>query len=256
MYTYVQNWGRPEEDRKKKRVEGMTDHIGQRIASLRSRGDQLYASRSEAAYDLLRTAVMEGLLQPGQRLREIDVSDWLDMSRTPVREAFRRLERDGLITFAPHKGMTVTVLDHGAIMELYRMREVLEGTAASLAAQHATDAEIAALEDMIIQETEFGADSRALAGHNVAFHNAIYAAAHNRYLLRSLYGLRDSMALLGRTTYSVPGRVEAALNEHRTVVGAIARRDPGAADVAMRAHLRSAQHARLRQMQGKIPAAM
>jgi len=235
----------------------MTGTIGQRIAALRNRGDQLYASRSEAAYDLLRSSIMEGLLQPGQRLREIDVSDWLEMSRTPVREAFRRLERDGLITFAPHKGMTVTVLDHGAVMELYRMREVLEGTAASLAAQHATDAEIASLEDMIAQqETTADTDSHALASHNVAFHNAIYAAAHNRYLLRSLYGLRDSMALLGRTTYSVPGRVQAAMAEHETVVAAIARRDPIGADAAMRAHLRGAQHARLRQMHGKTPAVL
>ena len=121
----------------------MEETIGRRIAALRSHSTQSYASRSEAAYDILRTAVMERLLQPGQRLREVDVSAWLDMSRTPVREAFRRLERDGLITFAPHRGMTVTELDHGAVTELYRMREVLEGTAASLAAQHATEAEIA-----------------------------------------------------------------------------------------------------------------
>jgi DNA-binding GntR family transcriptional regulator len=103
----------------------MEETIGRRVAALRSRSTQSYASRSEAAYDLLRTAVMDRLLQPGQRLREIDVSAWLNMSRTPVREAFRRLERDGLITFAPHRGMTVTELDHGAVTELYRMREVL-----------------------------------------------------------------------------------------------------------------------------------
>jgi len=226
----------------------MTQDVGRYIANLLSRGNQEYASRSEAAYALLRTAVMDGILQPGQRLREVDVSDWLGMSRTPVREAFRRLERDGLITFVPHKGMTVTVLDHGAIMELYRMREVLEGTAASLAAQHATDAEIDVLKDMISQETPEIGDSQALAAQNVAFHNTIYAAAHNRYLLRSLNGLRDSMALLGRTTYSVPGRIETALREHQVVVDAIARRDPTVADSAMRAHLRGAQHARLRQM--------
>lgn len=231
--------------------------IGQRIAALRNRGDHLYVSRSEAAYDLLRSSIMEGLLQPGQRLREIDVSDWLEMSRTPVREAFRRLERDGLITFAPHKGMTVTVLDHGAVMELYRMREVLEGTAASLAAQHATDAEIAALEDMIAhQKSALDAELHELSSQNVAFHNAIYAAAHNRYLLRSLNGLRDSMALLGRTTYSVHGRAQAAMDEHHAVVTAIARRDPVEADAAMRAHLRSAQHARLRQMHGNAPAVL
>ncbi|MGD8811066.1 MAG: GntR family transcriptional regulator, partial [Gammaproteobacteria bacterium] len=102
----------------------MAKETARYIADLLSRNDQNYASRSEAAYDLLRTAIMDGVLLPGQRLREIDVSDWLGMSRTPVREAFRRLERDGLITFVPHKGMTVTVLDHSAVMELYRMREV------------------------------------------------------------------------------------------------------------------------------------
>ena len=229
--------------------------IGQRIAALRGTAQQ-YVSRSEAAYELLRSAVMAGLLQPGQRLREVDVSAWLDMSRTPVREAFRRLERDGLITFAPHRGMTVTELDHGAVTELYHMREVLEGTAASLAAQHATEAEIAALADIVAREAALDGDSGLLAAHNVSFHNAIYAAAHNRYLLRSLNSLRDSMALLGETTYAVPGRVEAAIAEHRVVVGAIARRDPAAADSAMRAHMRGAQHARLRQMLGRAAAAV
>jgi DNA-binding GntR family transcriptional regulator len=232
----------------------MSPDFKSRMAALRSRSDLDYASRSEAAYGMLRTAVMDGLLQPGQRLREIDVSDWLDMSRTPVREAFRRLERDGLITFAPHKGMTVTVLDYGAVTELYSMREVLEGTAASLAAQHATAAEIAALEDLVAQEAIIAGDFQALAAQNVAFHAAIYAATHNRYLLRALNGLRDSMALLGRTTYAMPGRVGAAHGEHRIVVDAIARRDASAADSAMRAHLRGAQHARLRQMQGQAPA--
>jgi DNA-binding GntR family transcriptional regulator len=229
--------------------------IGQRIAALRGTARQ-YASRSEAAYELLRSAVMAGLLRPGQRLREVDVSAWLDMSRTPVREAFRRLERDGLITFAPHRGMTVTELDHGAVTELYHMREVLEGTAASLAAQHATEAEIAALADIVAREAALDGDSGLLAAHNVSFHNAIYAAAHNRYLLRSLNSLRDPMALLGETTYAVPGRVEAAIAEHRVVVAAIARRDPAAADSAMRAHMRGAQHARLRQMLGRAAAAV
>lgn len=227
----------------------MGQNIRRYVASLRDAKTEKYASRSEAAYDLLRSAITDTVLQPGQRLREVDVSDWLGMSRTPVREAFRRLERDGLITFAPHKGMTVTVLDHGAVMELYRMREVLEGTAASLAAQHATDAEIAALQDMLDRESKMIDDAKALAAHNFSYHNAIYAAAHNRYLLRSLNGLRDSMALLGETTYAVPGRVKTALEEHRLVVDAIARRDPVEADNAMRAHLRSAQRSRLHQMQ-------
>lgn len=232
----------------------MAEDVAQAMAGLKARDDRQYASRSEAAHALLRTAVMEGLLAPGSRLREVDVSEWLGMSRTPVREAFRRLERDGLISFVAHKGMTVTTLDHGAVMELYSMREVLEGTAASLAAQHATDAEIAALGDLVALESSLEDDPHGLAAHNNAFHNAIYAAAHNRYLLRSLNGLRDSMALLGETTYAVPGRAKAARKEHESVVEAIGRRDARGADDAMRAHMRGAQHARLRQMHGRSAA--
>src|SRR3546814_4510444 len=98
-------------------------------------------SRGEIAYVRLKESIQTGELKPGQRIREIEMADRLRMSRTPVREALRRLEADGLLTFAPYRGMVIAELDHQAVMELYQMREVLEGTAAGLAARHASEAE-------------------------------------------------------------------------------------------------------------------
>src|SRR3546814_15861515 len=85
-------------------------------------------SRGEIAYVRLKESIQTGELKPGQRIREIEMADRLRMSRTPVREALRRLEADGLLTFAPYRGMVIAELDHQAVMELYQMREVLEGT--------------------------------------------------------------------------------------------------------------------------------
>jgi DNA-binding GntR family transcriptional regulator len=79
-----------------------------------------------------------------RRMREAEVAGQLGISRTPVREALRRLEADGFLTFEPHRGMVVVQLDHQSVMELYAMREALEGTA-----QHACEAEIANLCDML-----------------------------------------------------------------------------------------------------------
>ena len=212
-------------------------------------------SRGEIAYGRLKEAVQAGDLTPGQRIRENEMASWLEMSRTPVREALRRLEADGLLTFAPYRGMVISELDHQAVMELYSMREVLEGTAAGLAARHASDAEIAVLKDIVAGELDDAADPRRIASHNKHFHGALYRAAHNRYLLKTLNVLSDAMALLGMTTMAITGRSETAHGEHLAVVAAIEARDPSAAEAAMRDHIRMAQRARLRLMFKEAQAA-
>jgi DNA-binding GntR family transcriptional regulator len=200
---------------------------------------------AERAYRRLLDTLREGGLQPGDRVREADIAADLRISRTPVREALKRLESEGLLTTTPYRGMSVAQLDYQQVMELYLMREVLEGTAAGLAARHASEAEIVALSDIVESERRVAGDAAARAGHNRRFHNAIYYAAHNRYLLRSLNSFRDAMVLLGPTTYTVPGRAETALGEHREVLAAIRERDPDRAEAAARAHIRAAQRARL-----------
>jgi len=211
-------------------------------------------SRGEIAYIRLKESIQAGELKPGQRIREVEMAARLNMSRTPVREALRRLESNGLLTFAPYRGMVIAELDHQAVMELYQMREVLEGTAAALAARHASEAEVAILRDIMASDPGDDADPRRHAQHNRQFHGALYRAAHNRYLLKTLNVLRDAMALLGMTTLSLTGRSDTAREEHDAIVHAIQAHDPVAAEKAARAHIRSAQLARIRLMFGDAEA--
>jgi DNA-binding GntR family transcriptional regulator len=200
------------------------------------------------AYRRLADAIRDGELAPGTRLREEDLAATLQMSRTPVREALRQLQAEGLLEQDAQRGMAVARLDHQMMTELYLMRDVLEGTAARLAARHASEAEVAVLRDLVDVEAKLGKESRNLARHNQRFHEALYLAAHNRYLLKTLNALRDAMALLGETTYAAPGRAKTALAEHRAIVEAIASGDPAAAEAAARAHIQGAQRTRIRML--------
>lgn len=204
------------------------------------------ARLSQSVYSKLKEQIAEGTLPPGCRVREIELSEQLKVSRTPVREALRHLEADGLLTHAPHEGLIVARLDHQAVIELYAMREVLEGTAARFAARHASEAEIQELSELIAAETEDGQDSSRLARLNLAFHNALYRAGHNRYLVRSLHSLSNAMVLLGGTTLAMPNRSNTAHEEHLAIVAAISAQDADAAEAAAREHIRNAQRARLK----------
>lgn len=209
-------------------------------------------SRGETAYQRLKEAIQNGSLPPGTRIREVEIAQRFEISRTPVREAIKRLESDGLISFVPRLGAVISKLDHQETMELYDIREILEGSAAGLAARHASEAEIAELEELVSTEPEVIDSSTQLADLNRLFHSALYRAAHNRFLERALLGLRDSMVLLGGTSLRVAGRNEVAHAEHQDIVAAIAERSPERAEQAARIHIRNAQRARLKLMRQQL----
>lgn len=207
-----------------------------------------HGARSEHVYRRLRDAIREGRFKSGDRVMEIEVADWLKVSRTPVRDAIRRLEGEGMLQYEPRHGLVVARLDRQAVMELYVMRETLEGTAARLCARHASDMEILDLAQLVERERGIKDDPEAAAGHNRMFHEAIHRGAHNRYLERSLAAVNDSMWLLGKPLMLLPHRAQAALTEHARIVRAIEQRDPGAAEEAARQHVRAAQSERLKRL--------
>lgn len=211
---------------------------GDRAASQASRADQVQQQ--------ILKSIRDGRYQPGDRIRETEVAEAFGVSRTPVREALRRLESDGLLNFESWRGVVVAQLDRQQISELYAMREVLEGTAARMAARHIDDAEIELLKLLLEQAEESPGDAARLARLNRSLHQTIYTAAHNRYLLQTLGQLESALALLRGTTYAVTGRAQTAADEHRAIVDAISRRDADAAERAARAHIAAAQAARLR----------
>lgn len=207
-----------------------------------------HGSRSEHVYRRLRDAIQQGEFKSGQRVMELEVADWLKVSRTPVRDAIRRLEAEGMLEHEPRSGLVVASLDRQAVMELYVMRETLEGTAARLCARHASDMEIQDLVDLVERERQMQGDFEALARHNVRYHAAIRRGAHNRYLEKSLAAVNDSMGLLGQPLMLLPHRAQAALAEHERIVQSVQRRDPDAAEAAAREHVRAAQRERLKRL--------
>jgi DNA-binding GntR family transcriptional regulator len=207
-----------------------------------------YASRSELVYHKLREAIARGELRPGQRVMEVEVAEWLDVSRTPVREALHRLESEGMLALEPRTGLVVASITRQAMLELYVMREVLEGTAARLCARHASDLEIMELEELVSREGRIENDYEALSRHNRLFHEAVHRGAHNRYLERSLAAVNDSMWLLGRSQMLIPERASEARTEHAQIFEAVSRRDADAAEEAARRHVRSAQRQRVRRL--------
>jgi DNA-binding GntR family transcriptional regulator len=215
-------------------------------------GDNL--SLSQDAYLRLKEAIRKGTLAPGTRVREVEIAHRFGISRTPARDAIRRLESEGLISFVPRHGAVVSQLDHQATMELYDLREILEGAAAAFAARHASAAEIEELEELIAAEPELEKKPDQLADLNQLFHASLYRAAHNRFLERTLIGLRDSMALLGGTSLKVKDRFQTAHDEHVAIVSAIAARDVEKAEQMAMAHIRNAQRARLKLMRASLVA--
>lgn len=203
-------------------------------------------SRAETVHRALLEALRAGVYRPGDRLREEDVAARLGVSRTPVREALGRLAEKKLLEPAGGRGLVVRSLTTAEVLELYAMREILEGAAAGLAARHRADAEIAALSDLQQRLSVVDRPHAELARLNALFHAAVVRAARNRYLDLALSELQDSIALLGPTTLSLDGRAGEAHGEHEAIVGAIRRGDPTVAEEAARSHTRTALRARLK----------
>lgn len=212
--------------------------------------DENELPQGQGAYRRLLDDIRNGTLPPGARLRETELADRLGISRTPVREAIRQLEADGLVVHLPRQGATIRTLDHAEVVELYEMRAVLEGTAARLAARAASDIELAELAALNAELAEAPAGPQAREV-NRQFHRALIDAARNRFLLKAMSALQKTLLILGPTTLAEPARADAAVSEHAAVLAALRARDGVAAEAAMRGHVEAALSARLRGMRGR-----
>jgi DNA-binding GntR family transcriptional regulator len=207
--------------------------------------DRDNVSLGEAVFRSLCQALQNGLYRSGDRLREDEVAQKLNVSRTPVREAFGKLLAKGWVQPAGGRGLIVRSLGASEILELYAMREILEGAAARLAAQYAAPAEIAALRDIHERFANGTGGPAELARLNRLMHGAIQRAARNRYLDVALEDMHVAIALLGTTTFAAEGRPLAAAAEHAELIDAIAARDPDRAEAVARRHIREALRTRL-----------
>jgi DNA-binding GntR family transcriptional regulator len=207
-------------------------------------------SQGEAAYARLYAAIRAGEFKPGDRLRETEVAAKLSLSRTPVREALRKLESDGIVEHRPRSGAVIRTLSQPEVVELYEMRLVLERTAAQMAAKHANAAEIDMLSDLNTRIDATADDTQAAAALNQDFHRCIYLATRNRFLLDSARALNNALMLLGPTTLDDEARIKMVTAQHARIIAAIAAGDQAAAGDAAEAHLQTSLRHRLKVMRG------
>lgn len=209
-------------------------------------GDTVRGRATDATTDALREAILTGFLKPGDWLREDEVASQLEVSRTPVREALRRLADEGLVVKTAHHGTVVAALSLEDILALYAVREHLEGACARFAAQHRSQELVDALTEANERMRAAMDVPAAMAQHNREFHRIIYAAAANPYLDRFMRQIENSTRRLPTTTYLVPGRPGAVIKEHEAIIDAIAAGDQDLAMEMAMAHMRAARNSRVR----------
>jgi len=202
-------------------------------------------SQGALAYARLLRAIREGQFRPGDRLREADVAMRLSLSRTPVREALRKLEADGIVEHRAHIGAVIRTLERTEIVELYEMRIVFERTAAEMAAKHANLAEIEEMAALNIQIEDALDDPARAASINQEFHRSIYMATRNRFLSEAARALNNALMLLGPTTLADENRIKTVVVQHAQIVDAIRLGDVVAAGAAAEDHLQSSMRHRL-----------
>lgn len=195
--------------------------------------------------DRLAESIISGNLAEGTRLSEPELAVAFKTSRTPVREALRILEREGLVSRAPRRGCRVSVIDAGRAHDIYVCRAYLYGLAAKLACSHLDDAKVEQLaglyEDM--RRTVNARDTAAFFSLNVAFHEEVRAIAHNEVLSTMIQNLGRATMRLRFLSITLPGRLEASLNWHRQLVACFADRDAAGAERVVRAMIAEAGQA-------------
>jgi DNA-binding GntR family transcriptional regulator len=186
----------------------------------------------DRAYQALRDAIVDGTLQPGERLRDAELTRWLGLSRTPIREALSRLEQDGLVETAPQRFTRVAPLDRRAARDAFPLVAVIHALAAELAVPHADVGAMRAANARFAAALEAGDVEAAMAADD-AFHAVFVSASANAELARALDRLTPGVRRLERLRFgSLPGR--RSVRQHAQIADAAARGDAAGAAALVR----------------------
>ncbi len=214
-----------------------------------------YKPLRDVVFETLRDAIITQVLKPGERLMEIQLADEMGVSRTPVREAIRKLELEGLVVMVPRKGAYVAGVSMKDIHEVYEVRSALEMLAVTLAAERITEEELDALERQVLRESEEekadDGDLDSIIYIDSSFHDIIYQAAHNQRLVQFINILQEQLQRFRAASLSKPGRSKTALEEHKKIVEALSERNGDLASKLARDHIENAENAMISQMEEK-----
>ena len=199
-----------------------------------------YLPLRDVVFNTLRQAILKGELKPGERLMEIQLANKLGVSRTPVREAIRKLELEGLVLMIPRKGAEVAEITRQDMEDVLEVRTALEELAVKDACDHITDAQLSELKKA---SNEFkkvlleGKDLVTCADADMHFHNVILSATNNRRLIQMLNNLSEQMYRY-RMEYLKDERTHKTLiDEHDAIRRALKKHDKTKAGAAIRVHI-------------------
>ncbi|NEV62731.1 GntR family transcriptional regulator [Thiorhodococcus minor] len=220
---------------------------------------EVTATIADRIFDQLRQAIVEGEIPPGSKISEPVLAARFGISRGPLREAMRRLESSSLVERKPNVGARVITLTSEQLLEIYVIREALEGMAARLAAEHMSDAAIADLKRLLAQHRNDVAQEEWQAYFqkegDLDFHFRIVQGSGNRRLANILCNDLYHLARMYRCQFGMKSdRARDALKEHELVVDAIAERDGELAEWLMRRHIRASRKATERRLAAMRPS--
>jgi GntR family transcriptional regulator, rspAB operon transcriptional repressor len=203
----------------------------------------LPAQLERRVYERLRDDIVSGLLHPGDQLVEARLAAELGVSKTPVREALIRLQRDGLVEIEPYRGARVLEPSPEDVREILELRVLLECHIARQLAEARPEDVLAALEATVAQGRRalHDGDEAGVASALTAFSDVFADAAENTRLAEVLRGLRSVMLLIGSTSMHASGRTRRSLDEHARILRALRKGDAEAAAAATEKHVRSVE---------------
>jgi DNA-binding GntR family transcriptional regulator len=205
------------------------------------------ASLGQSLFFTLREEIVTGRIAAGESLREIKIAKRYNVSRTPVREALKKLQTEGLIADLPGQGVTVVDPSLEEISDFYLIREVLEGLGARLAAQRGRDTEIMILKALLQQAEESDANEQTerTIALTTQFDQQVFQAARNPRLFQMIEALRASQGHSRRGNMQDKERRAQSLKERHVLVEALEQRDESKAEDAAKDHLRKARQHRM-----------
>jgi DNA-binding GntR family transcriptional regulator len=206
----------------------------------------LHRQLKDAVYLQLRDDIISGVLPAGAVLREVELVARFGVSKTPLRDALVRLQKDGFVDIPPYRSAVVTGYSETDLREIYELRELLEGACARQAALHIGGDALAELAQIVRASSACLSGSEAVPGKEEElarliqqFDLALYAQSRNSRIDEMVGNIRGHVQRIGRLTTGIPGRLAKSVAEHQTIYEAIARRDGDGAEALMREHILS-----------------
>lgn len=198
-----------------------------------------YLPLRDVVFNTLRQSILTGELKPGERLMEIHLADKLGVSRTPIREAIRKLELEGLVTMIPRRGAEVAQITEKSLRDVLEVRRALDALAVELACERITPSQLEQLReacDAFERETKRG-DANRVARADVALHDIILVASGNVRLMQMVSNLSQQMYRYRLEYVKDGGSYERLIREHRTIYEAIRDKDPATGARTIKAHI-------------------